>query len=130
MSDTTTPGRDPSGRFTKPEATVEADTARDDDMHPMSRLLFGWVSARATGAVILWGVILICAALGLADYLIERRETVDFASFNGFYGVWGFGALALAILLGWPLSRLLRRDEDYYGEGDETPRANETEAGK
>ena len=120
MSDTSSPDRDASGRFVKNDAPA-APKVGDDQMHPMARLLFGWVSAKATPAILLWGKIAICAGLILADLGIHRHEYLHFAEFNGFYGIWGFGAFAFAVLSGWPLGRLLRRDEDFYGEGDATP---------
>ena len=120
MSDTSSPERDSSGRFVKPDAPA---TPRLDDgeMHPMARFLFGWVSAKPTAAIFLWGTIAICAGLVLADLAVHRHEYLHFAEFNGFSGIWGFGAFALAVLSGWPLGRMLRRGEDYYGEGDATP---------
>lgn len=118
MSDTS-PERDAAGRFVKTD--TPSAPVRDDDMHPMAKLIFGWVSAKSTPSIFLWGTIAICAGLILADLAVHRHEYLHFAEFNGFYGIWGFGAFALAVLSGWPLGRLLRRDEDYYGEGDATP---------
>ncbi|MCI4645833.1 MAG: hypothetical protein MRY64_13720 [Hyphomonadaceae bacterium] len=120
MSDTSPPGRDSSGRFVKTETPTQAPVG-DDQMHPIAKLLFGWVSAKSTPGLFFWGAIIICAGLMLADLAIHRHEYLHFAEFNGFYGIWGFGAFALAVLSGWPLGRLLRRDEDFYGEGDATP---------
>ncbi|MEO0786355.1 MAG: hypothetical protein AAFY10_11710 [Pseudomonadota bacterium] len=119
MSDPTPPERDESGRFIKVE---DGPTPLGpDEMHPVARLLFGWVSAKATPAIFLWATIAICVALVLIDYGMNRHDYTEFANFNGFYAFWGFVAFALAVLSGWPLGQLLRRGEDYYGEGDDTP---------
>ena len=113
------PERDASGRFVKPEQDLPQPN--DDDMHPMSRLLFGWVSSPRTPMILLVLTLMIALVLVLVDFAINRHEYLDFANANGFYAIWGFAAFALAVLSGWPLGKLLRRDEDYYGEADTTP---------
>lgn len=113
------PERDSSGRFLKPER--DEPMPNDDDMHPMSKLLFGWVGSPRTPLIVLLLVLLICAGLVVFDLSVNRHEYVDMANANGFYAIWGFAAFALAVLSGWPLGKLLRRDEDYYGEADTTP---------
>lgn len=126
MSDTKSPDRDKSGRFLKPEA--EYISPGEEGTHPLATLLFGWVSSPRTPGLILGGVVAACVALVVTDYAMHRDEYVDMANFNGFFGFWGFGAFALAVLSGWPLGHLLRRGEDYYGEGPSEPRRDEGEA--
>ena len=113
------PERDSSGRCVKPEQ--ELPKPSDHDMHPMSRILFGWVSSPRTPLILLILTVVIAIGLVLFDFAVDRYEYVDMANANGFYAVWGFAAFALAVLSGWPLGKLLRRDEDYYGEADTTP---------
>ena len=113
------PERDSSGRFLKPER--DEPMPNDDDMHPMSKLLFGWVGSPRTPLIVLLLVLLICAGLVVFDLSVNRHEYVDMANANGFYAIWGFAAFGLAVLSGWPLGKLLRRDENYYGEADTTP---------
>ena len=113
--------RDRSGRFVKPDAP-ETQAPGDDDMHPMARVLFGWVESKRTPGLLLALVALICAALIVADLALPRHEYVEMASTTAFYGLWGFGAFSLAVLTGWPLGKLLRRSEDYYGEAETTPK--------
>lgn len=129
MSDLNTPERDASGRFVKPpEPEAPRVPGQIDGMHPMARLLFGWVEHKRTPALLLLGVMAVSAALILIDLAYQRHEHFDLANATGFYGLWGFGAFAFAVLSGWPLGRLLRRDEDYYGEGDTRPK--DVEAGE
>lgn len=113
------PERDSSGRFVKPD--VEPTLPGDETMHPMSRALFGWVSSPRTPMIILIAVVVTCIALILLDFGLDRHEKVEMANANGFYALWGFAAFGLAVLSGWPLGKLLRRDEDYYGEAETTP---------
>lgn len=120
MSDAKAPGRDETGRFVKVDEP--ASPIAPDEMHPVSRLLFGWVSAKATPSIFLWGTVIIAMGLVVVDYVMNRHDYMDFANFNGFYAFWGFAAFSIAVLSGWPLGKLLRRGEDYYGEGDDTPK--------
>ena len=120
------PERDATGRFVKPER--EAPLPGDETMHPMSKLLFGWVGSPRTPLFLLILVIAICVGLVLFDLGLNRHEYVDMANANGFYALWGFAAFGLAVLPGWPLGKLLRRDEDYYGEADTTPQDVESDS--
>lgn len=115
------PDRDSSGRFVKPES--DSPLPSDKNIHPISKLLFGWVESPRTPLLLLLIVALISASLIVADLFIDRHEYeyTHFAESTGFYAFWGFTAFALAVLSGWPLGKLLRRDEDYYGEADTTP---------
>lgn len=120
------PERDANGRFVKPDQ--DAPKPNDDDMHPTSKLLFGWVSSPRTPLILLILVIVISIGLVVFDLAVNRHEYLDFANANGFYAIWGFAAFALAVLSGWPLGKLLRRDEDYYGEADTTPHDVESDS--
>ncbi|MEL7109649.1 MAG: hypothetical protein AAGJ68_02010 [Pseudomonadota bacterium] len=120
------PERDASGRFVKPDQ--DAPKPNDDDMHPTSKLLFGWVSSPRTPLILLILVVVISIGLVVFDLAVNRHEYLDFANANGFYAIWGFAAFALAVLSGWPLGKLLRRDEDYYGEADTTPQDVESDS--
>lgn len=126
---TTTPPieRDTSGRFVKPEVDEPNVPVTSGDMHPMSRVLFGWVDAPRTPLILFVAAIVISVALIVVDLALNRDEYIEVANITGFYGLWGFGAFSLAVLAGWPLGKLLRRSEDYYGEADTTPQDVEDE---
>lgn len=100
----------------KPLAQGDASTKQ----HQVSKALFGWVGHSWTGNIILWGLIGLSAALIGADLVYHRHVEQDIESISGFYGVYGFVAFSFVVLMGRPLSWLLRRDEDYYGDDDET----------
>jgi hypothetical protein len=125
------PERDASGRFIKPEE--EAPKPSDEHTHPMSKLLFGWVESPRTPFLLLLIVVLISASLIVADLIIgrevkEKYQAIAFTQSTGFYAFWGFAAFAIAVLSGWPLGKLLRRDEDYYGEADTKPQDVESDS--
>lgn len=118
---TTPTERDASGRFVKNEAASAEINHNADDIHPVSKILFGWVENKRTPLALLVLVIVICVGLFVVDVFHHRHEYLHFAEATGFYALWGFGAFALAVLSGWPLGKLLRRSEDYYGEADTVP---------
>lgn len=63
---------------------------------------------------IYWGVILVCAALFLADALYEKHPQFAIEKVFGFYGLYGFVACVGLVLAAKELRRWLMRDEDYY----------------
>ena len=123
MTDDTPSGRDTSGRFVKRAAeTVNAmSRTNDEGVHPMSKVLFGWTEVKNIGAILFWVLAALSVLLVVADLVIERHEELHFASSVGFYGLWGFVSFTFVVLMGWPLGRLLRRDENYYGDAGGPP---------
>lgn len=93
-----------------------ADT--DSDMSPMAKALFGWVEWRWTKALFFWGLGALTLGLVSFDLVVDRHESVHSAEATGFYAIYGFVAFAFVVLAGWPLGRMLRRDENYYGDED------------
>lgn len=125
------PERDAGGRFVKPES--EEPKPSDEHTHPLAKLLFGWVESPRTPLLLLLIVGLISVSLIVADLVISREvkdkyEAIAFTKMTGFYAFWGFAAFATAVLSGWPLGKLLRRDEDYYGEADTKPKDVESDS--
>ncbi len=103
------------------ERAAELHTLGSDGVHPMSRILFGWVGWKHIGALFFWGL----AALGLMlvgiDTVMNRHDYFHIANATGFYALWGFGSFAFVVLMGWPLGKLLRRGENYYGDAGGPP---------
>jgi len=124
MSDTGGVERDDNtGKFVKRAAQRihDLNTPDDEHVHPMAKILFGWTEMKGIGTIIFWGSLLIAAMLIFVDVFVHRHEYFNFANSTGFYGFWGFGAFTFVVLMGWPLGRLLRRDEDYYGDAGGPP---------
>lgn len=123
MTEETPTVRDTSGRFVKRAATVVSAMSRtsDEGVHPMSKVLFGWTERKNIGAILFWGFAIASVALLLADLAVDRHDKVALANSAGFYGLWGFLSFSFVVLMGWPLGRLLRRDENYYGDAGGAP---------
>lgn len=98
-----------------------------DGMHPMAKLLFGWVGRPGVGNIIFWALGALSAVLILIDLGVSRHAETALESSFGFYGFYGFLAFGFVVLMGWPLGRLLRRGEDYYGDADAPNEGGERE---
>lgn len=80
--------------------------------HPLSVLLFSWMRSKLFFRVLM----VILAGIGAALIGVEALapRALGEGAIPGLHGLFGFGALSLAVLSGWPLGRLLRRPEDFY----------------
>lgn len=123
MTDETPTGRDNSGRFVKRAAEQVNAMSRtsDEGVHPMSKVLFGWTEHKKIGAILFWVLAALSLVLVVADLGIHRHDKIAFANSIGFYGLWGFLSFSFVVLMGWPLGKLLRRDENYYGDAGGPP---------
>tara|TARA_Y100000815_G_scaffold267478_1_gene287051 strand:- start:413 stop:766 length:354 start_codon:yes stop_codon:yes gene_type:complete len=102
------------------EKPVTHTNGSDDGSTPLARMLFGWTSAKWAPMAMFIVVGLIALGLLVADFMIERHayKPVTFSLFPMFYGLYGFSAFAFVVVCGWPLGKLLRRDENFYEDQD------------
>ncbi|MAP95882.1 MAG: hypothetical protein CMK07_13105 [Ponticaulis sp.] len=92
----------------------------DMDSYPGDKI-FGWTSHPKAGFITFIAMIVICAALALASFVLPaRHEYLHFAEFPIFYALYGFGAFAFVVMTGWPLRKLLGRPENYYGDEEDS----------
>ncbi len=82
----------------------------------LSVLLFSWMRSDRFDRVFLAGLAALCAVLAALELVIHRHDGGGIEALPVFQGVFGFLAFALAVLSGWPLGRLMRRPENYYGD--------------
>ena len=102
-----------------PEQPVEtimepAATPGEPGEHPLSVLLFSWMRKPRVALYAMIALAVVGVGLIGAEWLIASHRIKDVTHVPGFYGVFSFIAFALAVLIGWPLGKLLRRPEDYY----------------
>lgn len=123
MSEPTDNGRDTSGRFVKraAEKVHNLHTPSAEGIHPLSQILFGWTHRKGIGNVIFWVLLVLSIFVLSVDFFVRRHDYLTFANYSGFYGIWGFVAFSFAVIMGWPLGHLLRRDENYYGDAGGPP---------
>jgi hypothetical protein len=58
----------------------------------------------------------VCGGLILADFLVHRHVIHSWESLWGFYGVFGFVACVVLVLVAKEMRKLIMRKEDYYDE--------------
>ena len=101
------------------KSPTDKDAAKDQ-MHPIAKALFGWVDHKRTPDIMFYGLALASLLLIGIDFIIgERHEKVEFAKNYGFYAFYGYTAFTFVVLAGYPLGKLLRRDENFYGDLDD-----------
>ncbi|MFT3725400.1 MAG: hypothetical protein QM773_17665 [Hyphomonadaceae bacterium] len=82
--------------------------------HPLSVFLFSWMRSKMFFRAVMALLAATGAVLIALEFLLSNRPIASVQNIPGFFGVFGFVAFSLAVLSGWPLGRLLRRQEDYY----------------
>jgi hypothetical protein len=57
---------------------------------------------------------IICAGLLLLDFIHHRHVTHSWENLWGFYGLFGFVACVVLVLVAKEMRKIVMRDEDYY----------------
>lgn len=65
---------------------------------------------------VIWLLYVACAISFLADAFVDRHIDHPWEALFGFYGIYGFVACVLLVLVAKELRRVLMRKEDYYDE--------------
>jgi len=91
---------------------------RETGVHPLAKPFLGLGDTKVRNRISLI-ILALAAGLLITDFIVHRHEYLSLAETRGFYALFGFGAFAIAVLSGWPLGALLRRNEDYYNEPDD-----------
>ena len=73
-----------------------------------------WLEQRPNVEKIFWGLVLVCAALGLADFFYDKHPQFAMEEIPAIYGLFGFVCFFGIVLAGKKFAKLVRRDEDYY----------------
>jgi drug/metabolite transporter (DMT)-like permease len=69
-------------------------------------------------SLVVRGLYLVCIVLILLDFIVHRHISIEWESFPGFYGLFGFIACVAIVLIAILLRKALRRREDYYDVDD------------
>ena len=90
----------------------------DDQIHPAAKP-FLWLDSNWARKAPFWIFGGLALLLLLLEALSPLHPTSKWDEVFGFYEIEGFFGFCFAVLMGWPLRRLLGRPEDYYDqEGD------------
>ncbi len=75
-----------------------------------------WVDKPGSANKIFWGLAVGCVLLFLADFTYKKYGNFNIETLPGFYGILGFVAFIVLILIAKTLRVLIKRPEDYYGD--------------
>jgi hypothetical protein len=75
-----------------------------------------WLDNRTNIKWLLRAFYVICAGLLLLDSIHHRHVYHDWERLWGFYGVYGFVACTLLVLIAKQMRKLLMRRKDYYDD--------------
>ncbi|MBL8259500.1 MAG: hypothetical protein JNM60_06815 [Candidatus Competibacteraceae bacterium] len=65
---------------------------------------------------IFYGLVGVCVLLLLSDLAYRKHATFGFESWFGFFAWYGFICCVALVLLAKQMRKLVKRDEDYYGD--------------
>lgn len=75
-----------------------------------------WLDDRRNVDKVFYGLALVCAGLFLADFFYHKHVNFKFENGFGFFAWYGFVCCIVLVLLAKQMRKLLKRDEDYYGD--------------
>lgn len=78
-----------------------------------------WLAHPKYILVIIWTFIALCFALFFADAFYHKHPHFEIEKMFGFYGVYGFFVSVALVTIAKLLSKVVMRQEDYYGTKQE-----------
>ena len=89
--------------------------------HPRSRIVkddpkkYFWDNPQNVKRL-LWATYAICAALVIADFVVDRHTYHPWEGFPAFYAIYGWAACVTLVLVAKELRKILIRSESYYDD--------------
>jgi hypothetical protein len=77
-----------------------------------------WLDKPRNVKKLLLTLYVICACLLLVDFFYHRHSIIKLENSFGFYGIYGFVACVVLVLVAKEIRRLIGRSEDYYEQDD------------
>ncbi|MDG2170659.1 MAG: hypothetical protein P8L44_22350 [Opitutales bacterium] len=81
---------------------------------------FDWFDHKSSRKLLWWLLWITCGLTVVAELFIHRHPYFDIDGLFSFYAITGFIGCSLMILGAKGLGLILKRDENYYGEEEET----------
>ena len=75
-----------------------------------------WLDEPSNINKIVYSLCAICAVLALLDFIYHKHINFSFENWFGFFSWFGFIACVVLVLLAKQMRKILKRDEDYYGD--------------
>lgn len=74
----------------------------------------GWFDRRENVNKLWYGLLAVCGALTISEFLYEHHPHFDIEKIPEFFEIFGFLAFVLIVFAGKALRHLIMRDEGYY----------------
>ena len=78
-----------------------------------------WLDKPGNVKTLLIILYVVCALLLLTDVFYHKHANISLEESFGFYGIYGFVACVILVLVAKDMRRLLGRAEDYYERNDD-----------
>ena len=78
-----------------------------------------WLDKPRNVKTLLINLYVVCAILLLTDVFYHKQANISQEESFGFYGIYGFVACVILVLVAKEMRRLLGREEDYYERNDD-----------
>lgn len=88
------------------------------DHNPASDEPEYWLDDRRNVDRIYHGLIVACGLVAAADLFVDGHVHYEFEGWFAAYGIYGFVACVGLVLAAKELRKFVKRDEDYYGDGE------------
>ena len=75
-----------------------------------------WLDKPGNVNRLVYGLCAVCAGLVLLDFLYHKHTSFPFENWFGFFAWFGFIACVALVLLAKQMRKIVKRDEDYYGD--------------
>ena len=75
-----------------------------------------WLDSASNVRKLVYGLYALCAALMLLDFFYHKHIYFPFENWFGFFAWFGFIACVILVLLAKQMRKLVKRNEDYYGD--------------
>ncbi len=63
---------------------------------------------------VIWGLVIACAVVLAADFFVPRYVDHPWEAVFGFYGIYGFIACVVLVVVAKEMRKIVMRKEDYY----------------
>jgi len=101
-----------------PSKLSKAQAKERAEAHPLA-VPFLWLVSHGVQKNFYWVPLIGVIVFSILGYFYPLKHPAKWDIVPMSYAIFGFLAYSFVVLCAWPLFKLLARNEDYYGEGDD-----------
>lgn len=88
----------------------------DTSTYPALGRWMTWVDKPGSDKILFWLLVAACVIVFLLDFTFKSKGYFDIEKAKGFYAIYGFVMFTGLIFAATGLRKIIKRDEDYYGD--------------